>query len=208
MAACDLTFAWGLGVVRLMEGEDERRELEEGDLFWASDACCLREGVMDVMRDRTRVGDASCSCTLFWLAGEDTYIDVVRIARVDPAIEGTARARPAAAPEVDDDGSKRGKFCIGGADTRLLFPDNDGIELDRRFELTEGTGTAPFAGRVDDSCTLVLVRTVLLPLATVAKDAFDDVRGLEMLVDDMEDPKLDDRLEKRAEDSEGSWGAI
>lgn len=51
---------------------------------------------------------------------------------------------------------------------------------------------------------LLLVRTVVLPLASDARDAFDDVLGLDMPVDDMEDPKADERLEKRVEDSEGT----
>jgi hypothetical protein len=56
---CDFIFACGLGVVRLIEGEDERSEWEEGDFEIESDDGCLLEGVMDVMRDRMRVGDVS-----------------------------------------------------------------------------------------------------------------------------------------------------
>jgi hypothetical protein len=51
---------------------------------------------------------------------------------------------------------------------------------------------------------LLLVRTVVLPLARDARDALDDALGLDMPVDDMEDPNVDERLEKRVEDSEGT----
>lgn len=172
-----------------------------------SDVCCLREGVIDVIRERTRVGDGSGSWAGFWPDGEDIYIDVVRIVRIDPAIEGV-RTRLPGAPDVDSDGSKRGKFWTG-ADMRLLFPDSDGIELDRRFALTDGTGTGvPLEGGADGAGILLLVRIVVLPLARVVADAVEEVRGLETLAEDMDEFKLDERFEKRADDSEGRLEAI
>ena len=191
--------------MRLIEGDAERREC--GDFDIDSDVCCLREGVIDVIRERMRVGDGSGSWASFWADGEDIYIDVVRIVRIDPAIEGV-RERFAGTPDVDNDGSKRGKLCTG-ADMRLLFPDSDGIELDRRFALTDGTGTGvPLEGGADGGGILLLVRMVVLPLARVVADAVEEVRGLEILVDDIEEFKLDERFEKRAEDSEGRLEAI
>jgi hypothetical protein len=72
--------------------------------------------------------------------------DVVRFDRIDPEIEG-APASFGGGPGVDEVGSKRGKFCTG-ADMRLLLPPREGIELDSRFALTEGTGTGvPLGGR-------------------------------------------------------------
>ena len=191
--------------MRLIEGDAERREC--GDFDIDSDVCCLREGVIDVIRERMRVGDGSGSWASFWADGEDIYIDVVRIVRIDPAIEGARTPLPGV-PDVDNDGSKRGKFCTG-ADVRLLFPDSDGIELERRFVLTDGTGTGvPLEGVAGGAGILKLVRTVVLPLARVVADALEEARGLEILVDDIEEFKLDERFEKRAEDSEGRLEAI
>ena len=150
--------------MRLIEGDAERREC--GDFDIDSDVCCLREGVIDVIRERMRVGDGSGSWASFWADGEDIYIDVVRIVRIDPAIEGARTPLPGV-PDVDNDGSKRGKFCTG-ADVRLLCPDSDGIELERRFALTDGTGTGvPLEGVAGGAGILKLVRTVVLPLARV-----------------------------------------
>lgn len=95
--------------------------------------------------------------------------------------------------------SIRGKFCTG-ADVRLLA--NDGMDVDRRLAETDGTGTGVAFG---DLLLILLVRTVVLPLAS---DAFDNARAFVAPVDKPTFTDRDVDLDNRVDDSEGVFGAF
>lgn len=93
-----------------------------------------------------------------------------------------------------------------------LLPESDGIDDDSRLAETDGTGTGTGVALGERDrigvLSLLLFRTVVLPLAN---DALEMARGFDMLLVDIEDPRLDVRLvdrDIRVDDSEGALGGF
>jgi len=93
-----------------------------------------------------------------------------------------------------------------------LLPESDGMDDESRLAETDGTGTGTGVALGERErigvLSLLLFRTVVLPLAN---DALEMARGFDMLLVDMEDPRLDVRLvdrDIRVDDSEGAVGGL